>query len=46
MINCIRFIKYVEQKFEEEHWSLDACAGKALESVEFTREEIVCTKTL
>lgn len=46
IMNCLRFIRYVEQKFEEEHWSLDACVGKALESGEFTREEIVCTKTL
>ena len=46
LMNCIRFIKYVEQKFEEEHWSLDACVGRAIESGEFTREEIVCTKTL
>ena len=45
LMNCIRFIRYVEQKFEEENWSLDACAKKALESGEFTREEIVCTKT-
>ena len=46
LMNCIRFIKYVEQKFEEEHWSLDACVGRDIESGEFTREEIVCTKTL
>ena len=46
LMNCIRFIRYIEQKFEEENWSLDACVGKALESGEFTREEIVCTKTL
>lgn len=44
--NCMRFIRYVEKMFEEKHWSLDACVGKALESGEFTREEIVCTKTL
>ena len=23
IMNCMRFIRYVEQKFEEEHWSLD-----------------------
>ena len=46
IMNVMRFIRYVEQKFEEEHWSLDACVGKALESGEFSREEIVCTKTL
>lgn len=27
-------------------WSLDACAGKALESGKFCRDQIVCTKTL
>ena len=43
---CMSFIRYVEQKFKEEHWSLDACVGKALESGEFSREEIVCTRTL
>lgn len=39
------FIKYVEEKFEE-GWSLDVCYGKALESGKFSRDEIVCTKTL
>lgn len=39
------FIKYVEEKFEE-GWSLDVCAGKALESGKFRRDQIVCTKTL
>lgn len=43
---CIRFISFVEEKIETEQWSLDACVGYALESGEFTREEIVCTKTL
>jgi IS30 family transposase len=46
IMNCMSFIRYVEQKFEEEHWSLDACVGAALESGEFRRDEIVCTKTL
>lgn len=39
------FIKYVEEKFEK-GWSLDVCAGKALESGKFRRDQIVCTKTL
>lgn len=46
LVNCMRFIRYVEQKFEQDHWSLDACVGAAVESGEFSREEIVCTKTL
>ncbi|MCF0187647.1 MAG: IS30 family transposase [Bacteroidaceae bacterium] len=41
-----RFLDYVTEKFTEEHWSLDACVGRALESGEFSRDEIVCTKTL
>ena len=39
------FIEYVEGQFSK-GWSLDACAGKALESGKFRREQIVCTKTL
>ena len=41
-----RFIKYVEQHFFKQGWSLDACAGRALASGAFTRNETVCTKTL
>ena len=40
------FISFVEQKFFEEGWSLDACVGRALEDELFTRDQIVCTKTL
>ena len=40
------FISFVEQKFFEEGWSLDACVGRALENELFTRYQIVCTKTL
>ncbi len=39
------FVKYVEVHFAE-GWSLDVCAGKALESGRFRRDQIVCTKTL
>lgn len=39
------FIRYVEGHFAE-GWSLDACAGRALESGQFRREQVVCTKTL
>lgn len=46
LLECIRFITYVEEMFETRHWSLDACVGAALESGEFSRKEIVCTKTL
>ena len=40
------FITFVERKFFEEGWSLDACVGRALEEGTFTRNQIVCTKTL
>ena len=40
------FISFIEQKFFEEGWSLDACVGRALEDGLFTRDQIVCTKTL
>ena len=36
----------VENFKSECKWSLDASYGKALESGEFRRDEIVCTKTL
>lgn len=39
------FIKYVEEHFSE-GWSLDVCAGRALDSGKFRRNQIVCTKTL
>ncbi|WEV37032.1 IS30 family transposase [Lactobacillus sp. ESL0677] len=41
-----RFIAYVEQHFFNDDWSLDACVGEALATGKFTRDEIVCTKTL
>ena len=40
------FLKYVRRHFTEDGWSLDACAGRAVLDGEFTKEEIVCTKTL
>jgi len=40
------FIAYVNQHFIEDKWSLDACAGQSMVSGEFSKEEIVCTKTL
>lgn len=54
-LNCCRhydllpkgdFISYVKKHFEEDSWSLDACVGRALLDGDFTREQIVCTKTL
>ena len=40
------FLQYVEQQFREERWSLDVCAGRALETGKFDRSETLCTKTL
>jgi len=41
------FIHYVEDHFSDaDHWSLDACFGRALETGAFKRKEMVCTKTL
>ena len=39
------FIGYVEEHFAE-GWSLDICTGRALETGKFSRNQIVCTKTL
>lgn len=41
-----RFLQYVERKFHEEGWSLDACAGRALADGSFSREQTLCTKSL
>jgi IS30 family transposase len=41
-----RFLRYVIQRFQEDGWSPDACVGRALQSGLFSREEVVCTKTL
>jgi len=40
------FISYVEEHFFEDGWSLDICVHRALKDGFFTREQIVCTKTL
>lgn len=40
------FISYVEKHFFEDGWSLDVCAHRALKDGSFTREQILCTKTL
>jgi len=41
-----RFLRYTTQRFQEDGWSMDACVGRALQSGFFSREEMVCTKTL
>jgi len=41
-----KFLQYVQNHFKEDHWSLDACAGKAIQSGDFSRSETVCTRTL
>ena len=40
------FIFYVEKHSFEDHWSLDACANRALKDGSFSRSQTVCTKTL
>ena len=40
------FLDFVVKQFREQNWSLDACVGNALLTGRFSREEIVCTKTL
>lgn len=45
-INKSEFIDYVAKHFFGDGWSLDACYGRALLDDEFTRDEIVCVKTL
>ena len=40
------FLDYVVKQFREAGWSLDACVGNALLTGKFTREQIVCAKTL
>ena len=40
------FLEYVDSRVREDKWSLDACFGRALQSGEFDRSEVVCTKTL
>ena len=40
------FISYAEEHFFEDGWSLDVCVHRALKDGTFTREQIVCTKTL
>ena len=41
-----KFLKTVELRFKENHWSFDACFGYSKMNREFSRSEMVCTKTL
>ena len=41
-----KFINYVSNHFFNDDWSLDACYGRAITEGKFTREEMVCVKTL
>lgn len=41
-----KFINYVSNHFFNDAWSLDACYGRAITEGKFTREEMVCVKTL
>ena len=46
-LSTIRFLQYVVAHFRgDDKWSLDACYGAALRSGKFSRDEMVCTKTL
>lgn len=45
-LDKMAFIEYVLKHFREDGWSLDACYGRALLDGEFTRDQMVCTKTL
>lgn len=41
-----KFLKVVELRFKEKQWSFDACVGYSRENREFSKQEMVCTKTL
>jgi IS30 family transposase len=42
---CNEFISYACDKMRKDKWSIDACVGRSLESGQFKRSEVVCTKT-
>lgn len=46
ILKCLKFIDYVNEKVLKDSWSLDACFGEAIASERFSRDEVVCTKTL
>lgn len=41
-----KFLKLVELRFRQAHWSFDACVGYSRRVKEFSKQEMVCTKTL
>lgn len=43
-LECIDFIRFVEDSFKKKSWSLDECCGRA--KLENMFEKTVCTKTL
>lgn len=45
-LKCSDFIKYVIYRMKNNNWSPDACFGEALANNRFTRDKMVCTKTL
>jgi transposase, IS30 family len=45
-LECSEFINYTVNQIKENSWSPDACFGEALQSGQFNRSEMVCTKTL
>lgn len=45
-LTCNAFIEYVYTQMKEHKWSVDACFGNALSNRLFSREQMVCTKTL
>lgn len=45
-LKASRFIKWTEEQYKSNKWSFDVCVGRALESNRFSRDDMVCTKTL
>lgn len=45
-LETARFLKYVEDQFYDEGWSLDATVGYAKANGLYSSKEMVCTKTL
>ena len=45
-LETAKFLRYVENQFFDEGWSLDAAVGHAKANGLFSTKEMVCTKTL
>lgn len=43
---CTEFIDYVLDKVKNKDWSLDSCVGNAIITGKFSKDEVLCTKTL